>query len=69
MVTPLERAAVAAYRARKDHGEFSTEYAVALVELEIARGLPRPDVKSNRCPWCGASSGHRGNCPKWRGEL
>jgi hypothetical protein len=36
-VTPFERAVVAAYLARKEHGPRSSEYGAALDQLEIER--------------------------------
>ncbi len=53
-MTALQRAAVAAFLARREHGDPSPEYERALEEME--RQQPR-----KWCPDCGKTR-HRGPC-------
>ena len=63
MMTDFERAMVAAYLARRQHGEWSREYRLALEELERQRHPPPPAPRTpRRCNWCGKVNGHRASC-------
>jgi hypothetical protein len=62
-LTDFERAMVAAFLARKEHGEWSPQYQLALLEMEAQR----PEslrARANRCAWCGKTSGHWNYCAR-----
>jgi hypothetical protein len=70
MMTDFQRATVAAFLARREHGEYSPEYRLALEEMERQRPGPHrePAPPSPRCNWCGQVNGHRPGCHRAPGE-
>lgn len=61
-MTDFERACVAAFHARRNHGEWSSEYRLALDEMDRHRPDWAPPVPRRRCQWCGRADGHSEHC-------
>ena len=62
-MTPFERATVAAFLARREHGAWSQEYRSALEDMERHRHAPPLAPRTpQRCNWCGKVNGHAAGC-------